>query len=411
MQTFKYPIDNEIIDKIFEYVQTVERGTADRLNYVHAPRREQLIELIESAFAASLETEEGRNLTFTVSFFGDSEHRFDYRLQNVIGLNPRAVARLAVAVDAWRSRICVIEIDGSLQIAGLMHLGEQFLFGERQDLSELSIRVFGPGTLTIKYCGLQVLAYQRGRRARLASHIHDSAGWSRSDALGALSFTSPKINSETLVEDIEFRDSLFRIARAMLNLQHGGTLLIVPDNIAWEERVFARRYAPTGPVPLVKEAKALTKAYVNRRDNGLLPVTAEKPSDIDLSFLSPDLVRFSFSHALEWLAHLTATDGMTVVLRDFTILDFGVFFNTHEDDGDRTRVIVNDPYSDEINLKPESLESIGGARHQSAAVTCRSLKGAHAIVVSQDGSLSSMMWDSEKNAVLVNRHLELLLDV
>src|SRR5262249_4259245 len=152
---------------------------------------------------------------------------------------------LAVAVDAWRSRICVIDIEGALHIGGLVHLGEQFLFPERQDLSELSIRVFGPGILTVKYCGHQVLAYQRGRRARLASHIHDSGGWTRTDALNALSFTRPRINSESLTEDLGYRNSLFRIARAMLNQRHGGTLLIVPDGIPWDERVSVRRYAPT----------------------------------------------------------------------------------------------------------------------------------------------------------------------
>lgn len=54
---------------------------------------------------------------------------------------------------------------------------------------------------------------------------------------------------------------------------------------------------------------------------------------------------------------------------------------------------------------------IGGARHQSAAVTCRRFPGSLAIVASQAGSLSSMQWDAPTNVVIAYRHVQLLFDV
>jgi hypothetical protein len=53
---------------------------------------------------------------------------------------------------------------------------------------------------------------------------------------------------------------------------------------------------------------------------------------------------------------------------------------------------------------------LGGARHQSAAVTCHSFPGAIVIVASQDGELSTMRWDADHQVVLVHRHLELVFN-
>ena len=144
-----------MLDELLERIQLP--GLASHLP--SPPTRGQLVELLECAFAASLETEEGRIIAFTVSFFADQEPPFDYRFKEPLPLYPRDLARLAVALDPWRSRVCVVPGEAALYIAGLIHLGEQFAFPVRQDLSELSIRVLGPATMTVKYGGQLMLAY------------------------------------------------------------------------------------------------------------------------------------------------------------------------------------------------------------------------------------------------------------
>ena len=119
---------------------------------------------------------------------------------------------------------------------------------------------------------------------------------------------------------------------------------------------------------------------------------------------------FRLGVELEWLAHLTATDGMTVIRPDLTLLGFGVFFRMETPSGG-LRIRIIDPYAAE-GAAPASddLSTLGGARHQSAAVTCHGFPGAAVIVASQDGGLSAMRWDADEQVVLVHRHLELLFN-
>jgi hypothetical protein len=123
------------------------------------------------------------------------------------------------------------------------------------------------------------------------------------------------------------------------------------------------------------------------------------------------MIRSRYVAELDWLSHLTATDGMTVIHPDLTLLGFGVFFETQDDYQNPTRVEVIDPYDDGTERQQQAVASFGGARHQSAALICRRFPGATAIVASQDGSLTSVTWNAERNAVIAYRHLELLLDV
>jgi hypothetical protein len=99
---------------------------------------------------------------------------------------------------------------------------------------------------------------------------------------------------------------------------------------------------------------------------------------------------------------------MTVIRPDLTLLGFGVFFRMDEPSGG-LRIRIIDPFVGE-GTKPVSdgLSTLGGARHQSAAVTCHSFPGSLVIVASQDGELSTMRWDADNQVVLVHRHLELV---
>ena len=103
---------------------------------------------------------------------------------------------------------------------------------------------------------------------------------------------------------------------------------------------------------------------------------------------------FQLGVELQWLAHLTATDGMTVIRPDLTLLGFGVIFQM---EGPPTGLPIRivDPYAPaETEPASGTLSMLGGARHQSAAVTCHHFRGAVAIVASEDGNLSAMRWDS-----------------
>jgi hypothetical protein len=408
MSSFNYPTDSQIIDGIVKCVEDL-RTASPSPPLPSPPTVEQLKQLLNCSFAASLETEEGRIIAFTISFFGSREHPFPFRMKQMLPLSSRDLTRLAVALDPSRSRICVVPENSTLQIAGLIHLGEQHPpHGLRQGLSELSIRVLGPGILLVRYDEHLILTYRRGR---FAFHWGSLARFSTYDAWSALSFRDPVgREGKASMDDLQFRAALVRIARTMLSLRHGGTLLILPDGTNWEDKVPSkRRYAPSAPVTVVRDAGTRHPEDPPRCNNVLRQVMQGPPEG--MSILSDDLSPERLISELEWIGRLTATDGMTIILPDSTLLGFGVFFDTHESANDITRVVVIDPYDDGTDQEPKAVESIGGARHQSAAVTCRRFPGAVAVVASQDGSLSSMKWDATKGVVVTNRYLELLLDL
>jgi hypothetical protein len=407
MSAFLYPTDPQIVHGLKDCIESIPQGenSADG----PPPTAAQLVELLNCAFAASQETEEGRPIAFTVDFFGNPAQAFPYQLKHSLPLAPRDLASLAVALDPQRSRICVVPNGTTLRIAGLIHLGEQHAFhGKRQTLRQLSICVFGPGILLVKYNGHLLLTYQRGR---FAFHYGRSARCGESAARNALSFRlRPGRSVRQLGVDMRFEAALMRIARPMLEQHHGGTLLILPEGTAWEVAVLSQRFAPAAAVTVVKDADEHNREYLTRRDLLLQQMMEGQVNPELAKIFSDDLIRSSFVAELEWLGRLTATDGMTVILPNLTLLGFGVFFDTRETEDDPTLVVLNDLYDYGTDRQPRPLAVIGGARHQSAAVTCRRFPGASAIVASQDGSLSSMTWNAEERVVYAIRHLELLLD-
>jgi hypothetical protein len=209
------------------------------------------------------------------------------------------------------------------------------------------------------------------------------------------------------------------IAECMLRLGHGGTLLILPEGTDWEERVTSFAFAPVQPVSRVRDAEVADVEHEKGRQAGVAQLLDEQlRAQIDaqsastIAFALGDWrTRFRLGVELEWLARLTATDGMTVIRPDLTLLGFGVFFRLEEPSGG-LRIRIVDPYAAE-GTEPASgdLSTLGGARHQSAAVTCHGFPGATVIVASQDGGLSAMRWDADEQVVLIHRHLELLFNL
>jgi len=410
MTSFSYPTSETIIDCIMKGVESIYSSYGTSAMYPPPPTRDELKQLLNCTFAASLETEEGRAVAFTVDFFRDREQAFPYQMKLSLLLSARDLARLAIALDPSRSRICVTSGEAELEIAGLFHLGEQEAFhGTRQTLNNLSIRVLGPAIFLIRYGGQLLFTYQRGR---YAFHFGENSRFDEYGVRHALSFRfGPGRTPEQLQADYRFEAAMVRIARTMLRLRHGGSLLVLPEGTDWENATTSRRYAPARPVTIVKDASIQHLEHLAKRNACEQSLMQGQVNADTLMYFVDDMIRARFSSELEWIARLTATDGMTVILPDYTLLGFGVFFNTQEKKDSPTRVLVLDPYDEEMQSEPKSLDTLGGARHQSAAVICRRYPGSLEIVASQDGSLSSMQLDTSTDVVVAFRHVQLLLDV
>jgi hypothetical protein len=336
----------------------------------------------------------------------------EYAFKQPLPLTPGTLARLSAALDPLQTYICVTLAGSKLVIVGFHHWGDHYSFrASRPGPSHFAIRIVGPGVLVVRYDYQLVLTYRRGEVAFYSgtSDWFDYA--KRALVLPVLPYDDETHNGQV-------QRCVEHIAETMSRLEHGGTLLILPDGIDWEAHVTSCAFAPVQPMSRVRDAEVADLEDEKHRQ-ALLPHLQDERLRIQLDAGTSNAISFAlldrstFSQLgveLERLARLTATDGMTVIRPDLTLLGFGVFFPMEEpSDGLQIRIV--DPFAAE-GTEPASgrLSTLGGARHQSAAVTCHSFPGSIVIVASQDGELSVMRWDVENQVVLVHRHLELVFN-
>jgi len=188
------------------------------------------------------------------------------------------------------------------------------------------------------------------------------------------------------------------LAESMVHIGHGGTLLAIPDEVDWENELGdAQSLFKGGPVPCTLVRDALLDASQQERDKftRMSPEVhaAVNAGDRAAHVLGRQLYTSTdnaVEGCLDWLAQLTATDGMTIVRSDLTVLAFGVIIQARSDSED-PRIVRQGLF--EATPTDIRLADLGGGRHQSAARACIRLKGAVAYVASQDGGLTTMRWD------------------
>ena len=407
-----FPNDAAVLDHIEAWTAQVfadQRGRGSAT--APPPTRAQIDDLLTLAFAASLEHEEGRTVAFTL-FYDDTATLVDYAFKQPPLLTPGTLARLSAALDPSQTYICVTSAGSTLVIVGFHHWGDHYSFrAPRGGPSHFAIRVVGPGVLVVRYDLGIVLTYRRGTVAFYPVNF----GWI-SEAVHALSLPVMPYADET--HNAQVQRCVEHIAECMVRQRHGGTLLILPEGMDWEARVTSCAFAPVRPAERVRDAEVADLEHDKQRQAALIQLhDAQLRAQMDAHIgpaitytLGDQRTAFRLGVELEWLAQLTATDGMTVIRPDLTLLGFGVFFRMEEPSGG-LRIRMVDPYAAEGTAPAlGDLSTLGGARHQSAAITCHGFPGATVLVVSQDGDLSAMRWDPEDQLVLVHRGLELLFN-
>ena len=388
-----YPNDEAILAHVCGALETMHHPEPP-------PTRDQIARMLSVAFAASLESEEGRPVTFSV-FFTRGDYPNNYKFRERTTFSPGALVRLSAALDKSRSRIAVAPNGDDLEIKGVWHAGSK-------QLGLFVVHVFSPGVLLVKYQGNLILTYRRGQFVR-----YDGTHNPENEAENLIREPGPGYSDGGRNEhSVVCR---LRAIEEMMRIGHGGTLLIVPPASDWRSQVASEGFAPAAAETRLRDTEEQAYLMWVRRGRAFSALTADDAAVARLGqearrehavrLLGGHEIRQELAAELDALARFTATDGMVLIQPDLALLGFGVFFELGEPP---CAIRSVDPYEAEPR-EIAQLSRLGGARHQSAAIAAARLPGALAMVVSTDGSLTAMRRATEAEPLSVHRHLEMRL--
>lgn len=334
------------------------------------PSENILSQIIGTCFWTSLEREEGRPLSFSISYEKYIEGDIPSLTFNpYLSFDIPTLVKLAPAIGA-NAAVQIWSENNKLKIWG------------RRDLesSYLSVRVLDPGQIVVKLFN-EPIAILSGAEFFL---IKDSL-------LGRYGSMWDKLSDEeTNSKSNEFfdikRQALIQTIKQMRQFGHGGTLIIVNKNSSFKESVEYIRYEST-------------KAYSDLQFNlgyyldNLDSKNKKKNKSLQMNQ--------AIQEAAKDLATLTCVDGAVILDKSLAVIGFGAKLKPSNDAPFNKSIAKIDPFDHQEQIQViKRLEGLGGTRHQSAARFAIDNKDAIAIVVSQDGTVSIFVWEvweSDKN--------------
>lgn len=393
--------------------------------------------LLSACYQASLLREEERSVTFRMILCDPD--RLAIRQGPPSGLHklefpePRPfdvqeLRRLSPSADYYRSLVGVAPCgERGLRIWGLVHSGPRWLRWDQggRDApppmpSAPIVRVYGPGRVAVDCGSVVVGKLEEGVLSDSTMNVYDSRWLPDTFApvraeLAEIHATARDRAREKYGEDwapldndvtrVIGQHAIKRVVSAVRNSRHGGTLVIVPPDLAddiLEDRYVALKYKFAEDEPrrrfrtlIVRAMNVLAQSH--GRDGASTGKEVgwkayEASSDGELSDL--DEAIFEVAHLI---AGLAAVDGAVVMTQRFELLGFGGEISG-ELPGVETVAKALDVEGDETTEEPtEGL----GTRHRSAFRLCNALPDVIAVVISQDSNVrfvkqkdgAVMYWD------------------
>jgi hypothetical protein len=349
------------------------------------PDADELRLLLETAFFASLNEEEGRRLGFTLAWTSEAaagEEAFE--LARPIAATPKNVAKLAPATLREATAIAVRRAGRHGDAGGLV-LWALLQHNEARQ-PPLAIYALAPGVLKVAHRGIPRALYAGGQILVLEPE-HPAPSPARQ--LTA-TFTCWSRDADP-VTHIDPRAALVtRVAARALEHGHGGMILVVPADVEPEgvrvhysigagADVLLRRYAElVGSLPPAER---------------LARIAGSKPRRPDGHVNVRDEAQLRAAEAVEFVARLTAIDNALLLDTDLRVRGFGV--QVIEGQALPYEFRHRDPYSSDVHV--DDLSTFKGTRHPAGVVFCLRQPGeAAAIIASQDGRLSLAMKDARR---------------
>jgi hypothetical protein len=338
-----------------------------------APDAAAVEALIDAGFWASLLREEGYAPEISLAFLPPERAVRPLRLLEPLPLTPRALARLAPAVERPGIHLGVSREGGELRVWGTTLGVPSFC---------MVLEVLGPGLLVVKHrthddsAKFRNVAVFEGESLKLLQP--EPEGLADAPAL-----LRSLLRPEAARPPIEHDDVLLRLAVSMRAHKRGGTLLVVPaGSEAWRESIVR-------PI-----AYAVEPPFCELRDLLSDAATDDDPREL--------------GRVVDEIAGLTAVDGATLITDRCELLAFGVKIGRPEGRPRVERVLLSEPV-EAGRARVVAAQELGGTRHNSAAQFAQDQQAAFAMVASQDARFTALAWSERAGLVRAHRVEALLL--
>lgn len=385
----------------------------------HCPVPDQLAKILESAYLASMGSEEGRPLKFGLilraSTEADEPGYGIARFRERRPLSSSEICRLAPATDFSSTFIAVESTDGAPLIWGTVDVGSEWsLFHNAERTSgmglppHLVITVSAPGTISLKFSDSLLYSIERGQAAQQSCNVlkfgpvHE---FFRPIMYQLLKEAFP--DNDGLISNNhlfisyagEYLRFLARTLKYAEGLGHGGTIIILREND--DTRVndhLSIKYPISSSYQWGELSRYLSLIYDEIESHKLIDGKPQveqvlldhwKTASREREKLNQQLIDRS-----RFLARLTQVDGALVMTERLRVLGFGAVIK----DLTETRSTFHFCQNELCETFDERKRESYGTRHRSAIELCERME-CMAFVLSQDGGVKALK--REGNQVLL----------
>jgi hypothetical protein len=340
-----------------------------------SPSDQELAQLVDVMFFASLHEEEARRSAFNVAWQPSSGGcAAVVALAAPVPATPKSLTRLAPATRQEATSIAVRAEGGELVAWALLQPGPA-------EESPLVVRVLAPGVLRVDHGGIPRALYARGEILLLGGE-HEVVSPAR--RLTA-TFRTWSDGADPAVA-IDLRAAVVTgIAARALEHGHGGMILVVPAELPAPRGVRVHYAVGEGGDLLARRFEEVVRGVAPAER--LERLRGSRPRASGGRPRVRDEAQIALAEAIELVARLTAVDNALLVDTDLHVRGFGVQVLEGDAPATATTFEHASPYSGDVHV--DDLSTFKGTRHPAGVIFCmRQEREAAAIIASQDGRLS-----------------------
>lgn len=337
----------------------VSPGTSSEIT--HLPAERQLATMINVAFAASLEQEEGRPARFVLLYLHPGAWGAQTKFAKPLQFGVGALRKVFPVARYSETEIVVEPAGDDLNVVG-------FSYGQRIAADSIVIRVWKPGGVAVGFAERLYLVVDRGSIVTNRQRTWD---------LGSIWSAEPRFDGPTSRMGIQAAV----ILRAFRTRSSSGCVAFVPEGGAQATLLSDVMY------PLSPDA-VLMHAWKQYEDNTRGDNNARVAGQLALRVGAERVVDYA------------AVDGAVVINHNLEVVGFGAKFKT----GNPPAMITEMDWKTG-DVRTIEFRAIGGMRHQSAAEFAFRCAGSRVIVSSEDGYLTVFFRDRDQLCAM--RSLEL----